>query len=559
MIEYGDEVMKAAYLLGNMARGLNDNSFLTYSSKLMAATDETFGHIQARVRARQKALGEALQAQSDAGTGVVPIIDKKVMRDYQDKFYADIVDENGLVKYGEDAALKFAQEEATLTRDLTGMAKSMENLFNSNPWLKPFMLFARTGVNGIELGLKHMPVMKRLVKDERVIMNATKEMADKGELASYGIANALDLENAKAIQAGRSVIGASIVSMASMFFLSDRLTGNGPMDVPTRRTWEAAGWKPRSIKLGDVWVSYDALEPFNSMLSYVADVGDNMELMGPEWAEDRLQRVAMVLAQGTVKKSYLSGLSQVAELFNGNFDQVGKVAANLMNNQIPMGGLRNELGKLFNPYMKELNGELMESLRNRNQMSELIAAEPLPIKYDILSGKPIKDHSFATRMFNMFSPVQLNLENSPGRTLLFNSNYDLNIAAYGNPDDISLKDNARVRSLYQQELGKQGLEEALNKLAKRKDVQESVRDMQNDRAAGRIGKDPRTYKVNELIANLFKDAQRRAWAKVSLDAEVQDLIAASKLTKASEELQNRNAGASNTKFDQAQELLNIYK
>ena len=163
------------------------------------------------------------------------------------------------------------------------------------------MLFARTGVNGIELGLKHMPVMKRLVKDERVIMNATKEMADKGELASYGIANALDLENAKAIQAGRSVIGASIVSMASMFFLSDRLTGNGPMDVPTRKTWEAAGWKPRSIKLGDVWVSYDAFEPFNSMLSYVADVGDNMELMGPEWAEDRLQRVAMVLAQGTVR------------------------------------------------------------------------------------------------------------------------------------------------------------------------------------------------------------------------------------------------------------------
>ena len=35
--------------------------------------------------------------------------------------------------HGEDAALKFAQEEATLTRDLTGMAKSMENLFNSNP------------------------------------------------------------------------------------------------------------------------------------------------------------------------------------------------------------------------------------------------------------------------------------------------------------------------------------------------------------------------------------------------------------------------------------------
>jgi len=556
VMQYGDDSMKAAYLFGNMARGLNDNSFLTYSSKLMAATDETFGHIMARVRGRQKAFGKALQEQSDAGTGVVPIIDKKMMRTYEDEFYKGVVDEDGLVKYSEDAALQFMQQEATLTRDLSGTAKAIENIFNSTPWLKPFMLFARTGVNGIELGLKHMPVFKRLVKDERMIMNATPEMADSGALASYGIANKLDLENAKAIQAGRSVIGTSIVTMASMAFISDRLTGNGPMDVQTRKTWEAAGWKPRSIKIGDVWVSYDAFEPFNSMLAYVADVGDNMELMGPEWAEDRLQRVAMVLAQGTVKKSYLAGLSQVAELFNGNFDQAGKVAANLMNNQIPMGGLRNELGKLFNPYMKELNGELVESLRNRNQLTEFLAPDPLPIKYDILNGEPIKDHNFMTRMFNMFSPVQLNLENSPGRTLLFNSNYDMNIAAYANPDEVRLDDLPEVRSMYQQELGKQGLEEALNKLAARKDVQESLRRMEKDRQAGLIGKDPRTYLVNDLINDLFTNAQKAAWAVVSRDARVQELIQAKDLTTASEALQRENPEASNRKYQQAQDLIN---
>jgi len=555
VMQYGGDGMKAAYLWGNMARGLNDNSFLTYSSKLMAATDETFGHIMARVRGRQLAMGKALQAQSDAGTGVVPIIDKKLMREYEDEFYKGIVDDDGLVKYSEDAALEFMQQEATLTRDLSGTAKAVETLFNSSPWLKPFMLFARTGVNGIELGLKHMPIMKRLVKDERMIMNATPEMADAGDLAAYGIANRLDLENAKAIQDGRTVIGASIVTMASMFFLSDRLTGNGPMDVATRKTWEAAGWKPRSIKIGNTWVSYDAFEPFNSMLAYVADVGDNSQLMGPEWAEDRLMRMAMVLGQGTLKKSYLAGLSQVSELFTGNFDQAGKVAANLMNNQIPMGGLRNELGKLFNPYMKELNGDLMESLRNRNQLSEFLTDDKLPIKYDILNGQPIKDHNFATRMFNMFSPVQLNLENSPGRTLLFNSGYDLNIAAYANPDEVNLSELPKVRSAYQQALGQQNLEKELNELAKRKDVQESIRDMERDRASGRYGKDPRSYLVNDLINDLFTTAQKKAWQTVLLDPEMEKLVTAQKLIKASEANQKDDPDVANRKWDEAQELI----
>ena len=34
---------KAAYYLANMARNMNDNKWLTYSTKIMAATDDSFG------------------------------------------------------------------------------------------------------------------------------------------------------------------------------------------------------------------------------------------------------------------------------------------------------------------------------------------------------------------------------------------------------------------------------------------------------------------------------------------------------------------------------------
>jgi len=550
----GNEGAKAAYLWGDMTRRLNDRSLLTYSSKLMQSTDDAFGHIMARAHSRMESMQKAWAKQAEGPAGNLPIVDKQFMRQYEDDFMKKFTNADGTIKYEASDALKYAQQEATLTRDLSGFTKGMEQLFNRTPWAKPFFLFARTGVNGLELTMKHMPIFNMLVKDERTIASATYEMANSKQLLNLGIENGQQLDNAKAIQKGRMAMGASLVTMASMAFMSDRLTGNGPINTAQKRTWQAAGWKPRSIKLGDVWVSYDAFEPFNSILSYIADVGDNSQLMGPEWAEDRLQRVATVLAQGTVSKSYLSGLSQLVELFN-NPAEASKVAANLANNQIPMGGLRNELGKLFNPYMKELNSDLADSIRNRNQLTELIAGGPLPVKYDFLTGKPIQDHSFVTRMFNMFSPVQLNVLNSPGRTMLFNSGYDLNIAVYANPDGVNLRDYPEVRSMYQKAMGDQDLESQLNELASRKDVQESLKQMEKDRNAGLIGKEPRTYKVNELIAGVFKRAQKKAWAKVALEPQVQRLIAAQKKIEASEKSQKQYPDAANDRYREAQELL----
>ena len=92
-----------------------------------------------------------------------------------------------------------------------------------------------------------------------------------------------------------------------------------------------------------------------------------------------------------------------------------------MNNTVPLSGLRNEIGKVLTPYTRELGSDIGSSIRNRNLITENIAVEALPIKYDILTGRPIKDHDFITRMFNAASPVNFNLDYSPGREFLFDS------------------------------------------------------------------------------------------------------------------------------------------
>ena len=90
MSQKGNDGQKAAYLWGNMARGLNDNSFLTYSSKIMAATDDAFGHIMARARARIEAMNAEFARQANK-TGDVPVIDKDFMKGYEERFMAKIL------------------------------------------------------------------------------------------------------------------------------------------------------------------------------------------------------------------------------------------------------------------------------------------------------------------------------------------------------------------------------------------------------------------------------------------------------------------------------------
>ena len=170
---------KAAYFLANQARTMNDNKFLTYSTKIMAATDDTFGFILARSRAKEKAMRLAMD---QFNKGNVTEITPDLLKTAQDKFYAQITDADGNIT---EAATLFAKKEATLTTHLTGFSKGLNDVFEAAPWAKPFFLFARTGVNGLSLTAKHTPGFNFLVKEWNDI--AFADPNNLGGLQKYGI------------------------------------------------------------------------------------------------------------------------------------------------------------------------------------------------------------------------------------------------------------------------------------------------------------------------------------------------------------------------------------
>ena len=499
---------RAIFATTNMIRNINNNNLFTYSTKLMAATDDAFTFLLGRAKMREKAMRRVLELQSD---GVeIPNITSDVMKAYQDDFYAEIFDANGNIK---DDATMFAKKEVTLTQDLTGFSKGLNDVLTSNPYVRPFFLFARTGVNGLALTAKHTPGFNFLVKEFNDIAFATAD--NLGNLKKYGINTVEELHNAKALQTGRFAMGTAVTFMAANAWMTGRLSGNGPSDRQMRQGWIDGGYEPRTIEVGGVRVGYDSIEPFNLILSTIADVGDASILMGEEWTEKELQKISLVIAQSISSKSYLAGIQQLVDLAAGRPGQAERILASIGNNTIPLAGLRNEMGKLMNPHMREINSGVFQSWRNRNLLSEYLPGEDLPYKFDMLNGQPLKQHDFMTRAFNMVSPISLNLDRGPGRQLLFNSGYDLRISTFYAPDGTNLTDDARIRSEFQKAIGQFNIELELDRLATDSKILQSIALMRADIRAGKRGEfNARDYYHNIVIDRMFKKVRKYAWNSI---------------------------------------------
>ena len=222
----------------------------------------------------------------------------------------------------------------------------------------------------------------------------------------------------------------------------------------------------------------------------------------------------------------MSGLDQLMQVVQMKPGAMTKAGANILNNSIPLAGMRNEFGKFVNPYMKELNSDIWDSLRNRNQTTEFLAPNGLPIKHDILNGKPINNWGIFGRSFNAVSPVTMDIRrDTPGRQLLMESGYDLKTTtfAYGG---YSFTKDANVRSAFQAAMGSapiefrnkkfKNLEEALDYLATLPEIQHSITQMKagvNNPALFDI--DPTDYPHNTVIDRLVDQARSKAWAAIN--------------------------------------------
>ena len=412
----------------------------------------------------------------------------------------------------------FASDEAKLTQELTGWTKKMDMFFNELPFARPFFLFARTGVNAFRMTSKYTPYFNRFIKEHSDIMSKSW---DDPDMIKYGIKSANDLEIARATMRGRAAIGWGVTSSAAWMALNGQITGNGPPDRTLRNSWIQAGWQPRSIKVGDRYVSYEALEPFNIFLSSIADVVDAQKVMGDEWTSNWLGKYGFIVAQNVTNKSFMAGLLQLQDLMVSNFADTPRVLANFTNNQIPLAGLRNEIGKVFSPGMRELNSGFWQSIGNRNLWADVITTKNvLPYRYDILNGEKIRDYHPMTRMVNAILPFHLNIGTNETRELLMRSGINLKQTFNTGPDGEGLEHHTDLKSKYQFYMGQQNLEAQLTEMFENDpQMKASILKMERDRLGGREYDPNNTYHSGPIY-ELLSRAKKNAWDLLMADPEL---------------------------------------
>ena len=543
----GSESDKIVWNLWQTAKNLNGNSTIGKAasavSRVMDAGDRTFEELVRHRRVKEIAMRDALNAKE---AGDITQITDEVLDAAGDLYERKYYNEAGDLDLRREAFTKNDFDEVTYRTELQGASKAFAEFINQVPLLKPYFRFIRSGINGLTLKTKGMPILAGLVDKERAI--ALAQPGDLSKVRKYGIETDWDLEKVKARQWSRQAVGYGLVYIAIQKYLSGELSGNGPANQGMRNVWVDSGWERNMIGFGNKRVSIELFERFDLLLKGVADVGDNLELMGPEWAEDKLRAFAVATAftEAATNQTYLSSVGDIADTLRGEPGSVNRLVGTLAN-VVPFGGWRRWLGDSLTNAYREINSSIWsergflesgpaQTIRRSNLATEFLAPltgnQPLPYKYNILNGEPFDNRNVLGRLFRATSMVNISPAPSPGQKLLWNSNYDLRASTWYSPgtDRVSLKDNAELRSEFEKQMGLvkingRNLEQWLNHIAKDPRVLASVKEMNNDRKKGEIEYDPtKAYYHNRLIRKRFEETRKIAWSRVRILPSAKRLI-----------------------------------
>ena len=517
---YGD---KAAFAIMDAGYKLNNSSMFTYANSIMTASDDAWRPLMARYRARNRAWRAAIDDEAaDALTDSVP----EVMMRYDKRFYDELLDSNGRIDFSKDAVLESMYQRATLTEPLQGFNKDLDEVMGRYPLTRPMYMFARTGVNDLRYQVRKMPVLGQLFDKDRAIFNATYDNLDS--VAKFGIKTAGDLEQAKFEMAGRIAIGTAVTFGGVQAYQQSRLTGDGPMDPQIRQAWIDAGWEPNKVSIPlpggmEMKLGLEQLGGFGLMLRNIANVGDNIELMGEKWGENNWATIAHAVGQTATDKFAMSNLADFADIFNNPQRFLERGIGQIANNQVPLAGLRNQLGQVLVPGQAEVDSGIVDSIRNRNKSTELLAGEQaLPPKWDLLEHRPLKNWNFWQRALDAVNPVGLSIDKqaSLGRKLIYNSNYDLSVKFY-RYKGVDMSEDKYARNAFNEAFSKQNVIQELDVLASDPAIQASVAIMKKD-AKGPEGSrlNPMTYLHNQRIKAIMDKAKDRAWLSIQTDPEI---------------------------------------
>ena len=247
-------------------------------------------------------------------------------------------------------------------RFTTRLAAKAQAIANDMPWMRFVFPFIRTPTNLLNFSIARFPVANNMVYAKELFSLFRKDlsMGDRGRRADI---------------LGRMALGLGAVSTFYLMAQSGKITGGGPREKSRKELWEATGWQPYSIKIGDKYVSYRRFDPFSTIIGLVADmIETGNDLMKTE-DKDTVDFLGIVLvtsiARNVTNKTYLTGLTNLVNAISSPEQFSGVFLNNFAGSMVPFSGLTSQSIGLFtdDPVHREVRG-MVDAMRSRIPLLE---------------------------------------------------------------------------------------------------------------------------------------------------------------------------------------------
>lgn len=481
------EEMAVGFLKGHMRIA----QWFDFPSKILMSTDDALKTILVRQRIAEQSMYKAMTESKD------PMDVAGKVKAYMTEYSRFIDPQTGKVK---DAGLQKYAEIGTFQNDpgagINALSMALEKLPFIGPVGKIVVPFLRTPANILVYQAQHTPFLGKYAGEYL----AVKQSGDALRVAEYE---------------GREMIGGMVLAIGGSLAAAEMLTGNMPADPRERTRWQTLGIRPRSVKIGDRWVSYNTLEPLSNLL---AAAGDLMMLartgLNEDWIEQLTGQLVLSIAASLTEKSYFAGLEALAAFADPNNlikgDNALKGLLQTGNNMIPLAGLRRAFANSLDPYMREYDNEFQRAAA---------AALPgysrfLPEKINVLTGKPLNSPNGG--VWNALVPFETSPDNKdPVAKMLMEAEFNWSDTLDTSPTGYRLSGDEK--SYIRNEMSRNGLRQQLDELRK---LDWFKRDLANwkKRSIGDIGTDrnqwPRFYTA---IQDVWENSRTRAFNRMEAE------------------------------------------
>ena len=554
--EQGNDGLEYLVNQMEMLQDLSKDPILRFGPNAMTALDGFTGVFNASAEARFRAMDELVEAGKP--------VTKENLKPIADKYYAQMFGSDGMLS---DESVKYATGEMALNLD-TPLAGSVNDLTRTVPALKPFLMFPTTGANLVDVAGKYNPLLTPFQRDVNELAHTPLAdlFADEARIDDLLRARNINPDNMDAIAKqnriadlkyttrGRKAMGFVATTSAIGLLMNGRLTGDGLMDREAQRSREKqSNWKKRSIMGPDgKWYSYEWLGPLADWVAFVANVGDNFDMLGQAQTERFFEKSMFILGASVTDRTGLSTLKPLMDMLSGNAGAGQRWAAGFVNSLGPLAGQRGEWSRIFSQGLMETNDDFMSAIANRNRfLIELDPANRAPYVYSPVTGKKANGYGLLQRAWNAMSPLKIHPEQSPEEKFLQDIEYSYN-TTFKTKDGVKLL--ADERSELFRVMGEQGhFQRAIAEIMRDAGDWNSIVRMRNLRRQGKTS-DEVSLKQWDFLHVRLNQARRdaEAFAYQEMDADMFAAIEARQIQK-----QMREQAAGRGEYLDIDESLNI--